>query len=188
MGVIQLNEANERRKGITMSKGKIQAKDIKAENVVQGFQQLGGELTSTAEIVALAEGLLQGSIQADSIEAQNVVSGWQYIAKPSQVTLAELRQEVAQLRQQLAQAIATGEITADANMTDAQEALDKAEQELAQSQPQGSRVVRKLKEVADILIEGAKTTEAAQQAGQALLKLAPIAATIYQIGLRLLGG
>lgn len=168
--------------------GGIQAKTIKADNVVQGMQQLGGDLTDAANAVALAEALRSGSITADSIEAKNVVSGLQYIADPAQATPDELRQEISHLRQQLAAALAAGEIEADADVKDVQDALDEAETELAQPQPQGNRVVRKLKEAAEILTEGAKATEAAQKVGLALIKLAPVAAALYQIATKLFGG
>ena len=168
--------------------GGIRAKTIKADNVVQGVQQLGGDLADADKAVRLAEALRSGSISADSIEAKNVVAGFQYIADPAQATPDELRQEISHLRQQLAAALAAGEIEAGADVEDVQDALDKAETDLAQPQPQGNRVIRKLKEAADILTEGAKATEAAQKVGQALIKLAPVAATLYQIATKLFGG
>lgn len=174
--------------GDQSSVGGIRAKRIKAENVVQGLQQLGGDLTGTAAAVALAEALRGGSITADSIEAKNVVAGFQYIADPSQATPDELRREVAALQEQLAAAIASGDLQVDAEIEDAQEALVKAETELAGDQPRGNRVVRRLKEAAELLTEGAKTTDAARQAGQALVKLAPVAAALYQIATNLFGG
>jgi hypothetical protein len=168
--------------------GGIRAGRIEAENVVSGVQQIGGNLADAAEAVALAEALRQGSITADSIQARNVVAGFQYIADPAQATADELRREVARLRQELAAAIATGEVAQTADVKDAREALDKAEAELAEEAPQGGRVIRKLREAADILAEGARTAEAARQAGQALLKLAPAAAALYQIASQLFGG
>ena len=168
--------------------GGIRANRIEAENVVAGLQQLGGDLTAAASAVALAEALSQGTITAGSIQARNVVAGFQYIADPAQATAEELRQEVARLRQQLAAALAAGEVAATADVADAQEALAKAETELAQEQPHGRRIVRKLKEAADILTAGAKASDAARQAGQALLKLAPVAAALYQIASQLFAG
>lgn len=174
--------------GDQSSVGGIHANRIEAENVVQGMQQLGGDLTNAADAVALAEALRGGSITAGSIEAKNVVAGFQYIADPAHATPDELRQEVAELKRQLAAAIAAGEIETSGDVDDVQNALAAAETELAEAQPQGSRVVRKLKEAAELLTEGAKTTAAARQAGQALLKLAPVAAAIYQIATNLFGG
>lgn len=167
--------------------GGIRANRIEAENVVQGMQQLGGDLSQAADAVALAEALSRGSITADSIQAQNVVAGFQYIANPAQATPDELRQEVAALQRQLAEALAAGEIEANADMADAQNALAAAETELAAAQPPGSRIVRKLKEAAEILTTSAKTADAARQTGLALVKLAPVAAVLYQISMRLFG-
>lgn len=174
--------------GAAKQVGGIRANRIEADNVVQGMQQIGGDLSDAANAVALAEALSGGTISADSIEAQNVVAGFQYIADPAQATQEELRLEVARLREQLAEAVAAGEVEAGADVEDAQEALGKAEAELAKDQPQGNRVMRKLKEAAGILTEGAKMTDAARQAGTALLKLAPVAAALAQIASQMFGG
>lgn len=168
--------------------GGIQAKRIEADNVVQGFQQIGGDISQAAEAVILAKSLSQGRITADSIQAKNIVAGFQYIADPNQATPDELRQEIAQLRQQLTEALTAGELEANADTADAAEALAKAEEELGQSEPQGRRIVRQLKTAAEILTETVQTAEAAQKAGQALLKLAPAAAVLYQIAQKLFGG
>jgi len=171
-----------------MSKGSIQANNIEAENVVQGMQQIGGDLSNAAEAVALAEALSQGSIKAGSIKARNVVAGLQYITDPAQATPAELRQEVANLREQLAAAVAAGQVEKTADIADAQEALDKAEGELAQPEPQGSRVVRKLKEATEILTASAGAVGAAGKVGLEVAKLAPVAAVLYQISTQIFGG
>ncbi len=168
--------------------GGIRANKIVADNVVSGMQQLGGELSNAAAAVALAEALQGGSISADSIEAKNVVAGFQYIADPAQATPDELRQELAALKQQLAAAIASGEVEAAGDVEDAQDALDKAEAELAKDKPQGNRIVRKLKEATEIFTQGAKATDAARGTAVALAKLAPVAAALYQIAAKLFGG
>jgi hypothetical protein len=168
--------------------GGIRANRIEAENVVSGVQLLGGDLTDAAHALALAEALRQGGITANSIQARNVVAGFQYIADPSQATPEELRQEVAWLRTQLSAAVATGELAQTADVDDAQEALQKAEAELAKAEPQGGRIIRKLREATDILTEGARTAETARKAGQTVVKLAPVAAALYQIATQLFGG
>jgi hypothetical protein len=168
--------------------GGIHAGRIEAENVVRGMQQLGGDLSDAAEAAALAQALSQGSITADSIQAKNVVAGFQYIAEPNHATPDELRQEIGRLRQQLAEALTAGEIEAGADAEDAQEALAKAEEELAQPEPQGRRIVRHLKAAAEILTETVQTAEAAQKLGQTVLTLAPAVAALYQIAVKLFGG
>jgi hypothetical protein len=138
--------------------------------------------------LALAEALRQGTITADSIQARNAVAGFQYIADPAQATADELRQEVARLRQELAAAVSAGDLAQTADVEDAQDALARAEAELAGDAPQGRRVIRKLREAADVLAEATRTAEAARQAGGALVKLAPAAAALYQIAQQLFGG
>lgn len=166
--------------------GGIRANRIEAENVVQGMQQLGGDLSQVADVVKLVEAISKGGITADNILAKNVVSGLQYIANPAQATPEELRKEVAQLRQELNAALASGE-TPPPDVTDAQEALKTAESELTQEKPRGNRVVQKLRETTELLTESTKTANAAGQLGKTLIKLAPVAAVLYQIAVKLYG-
>ena len=168
--------------------GGIQAHTIKADHVVQGVQQIGGAAADSADLVELGQALGSGSIQADSIEAKNVVAGLQYIADPAQATPHELRQEIAALQQQLAAAVAAGDFPHAADAEDVQAELAAAEKELTAPQPQGSRVVRKLKAATDILTESAGAAQAAGKVGVALIKLAPVAAALYQIAAKLFGG
>jgi hypothetical protein len=168
--------------------GGIQAGRIEADNVVQGYQQLGGDLSQAAEVVILAKALSHGRITADSIQAQNVVSGFQYIADPNRATPDELRQEIARLRQELAEAVAASQVADDPDLQDVQTALAEAEKELAAAEPHGRRIIRRLKTAADILTETVETAEAAHKLGQTLLKLAPAAAVLYQIAQKLFGG
>ena len=163
----------------------IQAHTIKADHVVSGVQQLGGSAADSADLVALAKALGTGSIKADSIEAKNVVSGLQYISDPNQATPDQLRRELAALKMQLEQAIAAGEIEDAGNAEDLQAGLTTAEAELAKPNPSGNRVVRKLKTVTEILTESATAAQAAKKTGVAILKLAPVAATLYQIATNL---
>jgi len=174
--------------GDSGSVGGIQAHTIKADNVVSGVQQVGGAAADSADLVELAKALGSSSIKADSIEAKNVVAGLQYIANPTQATPDELRQEIAALQQQLAEAIAAGEFANVGDAEDVQADLAAAEEELAEPEPQGSRVVRKLKAATEILAESAGTAQAAGKVGIALIKLAPVAAALYQIASRLFGG
>jgi len=168
--------------------GGIQAHTIKADNLVSGVQQIGGAAADSAGLVELAKALGSGSIKADSIEAKNVVAGLQFITDPAQATPDELRQEIAALQQQLAEAIAAGEFTNASDAEDVQSDLAAAEKELAAPEPQGSRVVRKLKAATEILTESAGTAQAAGKGDIALIKLAPVAAALYQIASRLFGG
>lgn len=168
--------------------GGIRAGRIEAESVVDGVQMQGGDAQAAAGLVALAQAIRRGGISAEEIKARNLVSGLQFIADPGQATADDLRQEVAALREQLAQAIAAGEVADQADAEDAQEALATAEKELAAARPKGNRVVRKLAEAADVLTHGAAAAEALGKVGAQIIKLAPIAATLYQIAQTLFGG
>ena len=166
----------------------IQAHTIKADNVVSGVQQQGSSGADAADLVALAKALGTGSIKANSIEAKNVVSGLQFIADPNQATPEQLRQELAVLKAQLADAIAAGEIEDAGDAEDVQDELTTAAAELAKAEPNGGRVVRKLKAVTEILTESATAAQAAKKTGMAILKLAPVAAALYQIATNLFAG
>lgn len=166
----------------------IQAHTIKADNVVSGVQQQGGSGADSADLVALAKALGTGSIKANSIEAKNVVSGLQFITDPNQATPEQLRQELAALKIQLAEAIAAGEIEDASNAEDVQAELATAEAELAKAAPSGSRIIRKLKAVTEILTESATAAQAAKKTGLAIIKLAPVAAALYQIATNLFAG
>jgi F0F1-type ATP synthase membrane subunit b/b' len=96
----------------------------------------------------------------------------------------------------LAEAVAAGEIEDDSDAStplstsfeDAQEALAKAEEELATPEPQGRRIVRQLKTAAEILTETVQTAEAAGKLAQTLAPLVPVAAALYQIAVKLFTG
>jgi hypothetical protein len=168
--------------------GGIRADRIEAENVVDGVQMQGGDAEMAAGLVKLARAIRRGGISAEEIKAQSLVSGLQYIADPARPTPDELRREIAALREQVEKVVADGEIAEAADAQDAQEALAKAEEELAASQPQGGRVVRKLAEVSEILTRSAEAAQAAGKFGWQVVKLAPLAAALWQIAARLWGG
>ncbi len=129
-----------------------------------------------------------GGIHADEIKARNLVSGLQYIADPAQASVEDLRRELAALRTQLEQAIAAQEIPDAADADDARESLATAETELAKPQPAKNRVLRKLDELSQIITRSAETADAAGKLGALVIRLAPIAATIWQVAQHLLGG
>ena len=168
--------------------GGIHAGRIEAENVVDGVQMQGGDAQMAAGLVELARAIQRRGISAEEIRTGNLVSGLQYIADPTQATPAELRSEIAALQQQVQEAIAAGEISEAADAEDVRDALAKAEAELATPQPQGARVVRKLAEATDILTRSAEVAQAAGNFGLQIIKLSPIAATLWQIAQRLWGG
>jgi hypothetical protein len=116
------------------------------------------------------------------------VSGLQFIADPAQASVEDLRRELLTLRMQLEQAIASQEFTDPADAQDAQESLATAETELAKPQPSGNRVLRKLDEFSQIITRSAETADAAGKLGALVIRLAPVAATLWQVAHHLFGG
>ena len=167
--------------------GGIRAKKIEAENIVDGVQAPAGTAEQAAGLVALARAIRSGGIDAEELRAKNVVVGLQVISEPAKANAGDLRQEAAALRKRLESAAAAGEI-APAEARDAAEALGKVVEELAGGQPQGSRVVRKLAEVSQILTAAAEAAQAAGKFGWQVLQLAPLAAMLWQIARGMFGG
>ena len=145
--------------------GSIRAKRIEAENIVSGVQIQGSDTQSAAALVQLAQAIRRGDIQADEIKARNLVSGLQYIADPTQTSVEEFQRELAALRERLEQAITAQEIPDPSDAADAKESLTTVEAELAKPQPNGSRVMRKLDEVCQILTRSAQAADAAGKIG-----------------------
>jgi hypothetical protein len=168
--------------------GGIHARRIEADNVVSGTQIQGGDAQSAAALVQLAQSIQRGDISADEIKARNLVSGLQYIADPAQASVDDLRRELAALRTRLEQAIAAQEIPDAADADDAQESLTTAETELAKPEPNGGRVLRKLDALSQIVTRSAETAQAAGKLGAMVIQLAPLAATVWQVAQKLLGG
>ena len=164
-----------------VQKGGIRADRIEAENVVDGVQMQGGTPEDASRLVDLARAIRRGGITADEIKAGSVVSGLQFLAGKPPETPAQLRNEVAALRAQVAEAVTVGEIPNAGDAEDVTDALDKAETELAKPDPDGNRVVRKLKAASEILTGTAETAQAARNAGWQIVKLAPLAAALWQL-------
>ncbi len=168
--------------------GGISARRIEAENVVSGAQIQGGDAQMAAAAVQLAQAIRRGDIRADEIKARNLVSGLQYIADPAQAGVDDLRRELAALRTKLEQAIAAQEFSDPADAEDATESLATAETELVKPQPNGNRVLRKLDEFSQIITRSAETADAAGKLGALVIRLAPLAATLWQVAQHLFGG
>ena len=168
--------------------GGIDAGRIEAENVVSGVQIQGGDAQTVSSLIQLAQSIRQGTISAEEIKAHNLVSGLQYIADPAQATVENLRRELNALHTQLEQAIASQEFSDPADAEDATESLTTAETELAKPQPNGNRVLRKLDELSQIITRSAETADAAGKLGALVIRLAPLAATLWQVAQHLFGG
>jgi len=168
--------------------GGIHAQRIEADNVVSGVQMQGGDAQIASSLIQLAQSIRQGKISAQEIKARNLVSGLQYIADPAQASVEDLRRELLALRTQLEQAIVSHEFSDPADAQDAQDSLATAETELAKPRPNGNRVLRKLDEFSQIITRSAQTADAAGKLGALVIRLAPVAATLWQVAQHLFGG
>ena len=167
--------------------GGIHAGRIEAENIVAGVQMQGGDTQTASSLIHLAQSIRRGEIRAEEIKAHNLVSGLQYITDPAQASVEDLHHELLALRTQLEQAVASHEFSYPADAEDAQESLATAETELAKPHPNGNRVLRKLDEFSQIITRSAEMADAAGKLGALVIRLAPLAATRWQIAQRLLG-
>jgi hypothetical protein len=168
--------------------GGIHAKRIEAENIVSGIQIQGGDAQTASSLIQLAQSIRQGEITAEEIKARNLVSGLQYIADPAQAGVEDLRRELSAVRAQLEQTMVSQEFSDPADAEDATHSLAVAETELAKPQPNGNRVLRKLDEFSQIITRTAETADAAGKLGALVIRLAPVAATLWQIAQRIFGG
>ncbi len=169
--------------------GGIRARRIEADNIVSGAQIQGNvDATQAAALVQLAQAIGRGEISADEIKARNLVSGLHYITDPTQASVDDLRRELAALRAKLEQAVAARDFADPTEAEDAQASLQSAEDELAKPQPHTNRVLRKLDEFNQIVTRSAAIADAAGNIGSKLIQLAPIAATVWQVAQKMLGG
>lgn len=175
-------------KGGHATKGGIHAKTIQAENVVDGVLMEGGGAADAAGLIELAKGLETGGIHADDIRAKKIVTGLHYIHDPKSATPQDLHKEVAELEKQVRQLIHAGEIADEGDAEDLGRAVDEAKKELAQPDPKGNKIIRRLKTVTEILNQTADTAKAAGNLQTQAMKLAPTAAMIYSIAAALFGG
>jgi hypothetical protein len=116
----------------------IKAKQIKAKNVVDGVQMQGGSADDAAKLAEAAAKLGAGGITADEINADNVVEGLQFIKDPANVSLNELRQEMAALQKALAEAGASD---------GAQAIAAQASTELKKEKPEPSKLVQTIEKL-----------------------------------------
>lgn len=115
-----------------------------------------------------------GQVRAEHIAGRDIIIGQ---VPGSQ---AEFNDQLAALRQLLAEAIANGEIPDERDAADALEEVENALAEAATEEPRASRLKRYLEGAAEILEGAAKATTAAGKAGLAVLKAAPIAAALVK--------
>ncbi len=98
-----------------------------------------------------------------------------------------MRKELATFQTKLDQAIASKELPSAGAAQDAKDSVAAAAAELAQPQPDGERVVRKLDEVSKIVTKSAEIAQASGKIGTVVVQLAPVAAVLWQVAQRLFG-
>lgn len=160
--------------------GGIFANKIEAENVVSGLQAKNSTFTSE-ELLNISKGVLTNRISADEIRGKNIVSGIQLLnTEPKNVE--ELLGEVKKLREQ----IILLENQEGINKSQVVENLNKAESELSQNNPSGSKVLDSLEKTAKVLTVGADIAQAAGNLGSQIFKLATIASVLWKLATTLL--
>lgn len=160
--------------------GSIRAKRIQGDNIVRDIQIQGGDPQQAAELLQATQGKYRGDIVAEEdIVGGNIVGSVQYIADPAQTD--NLRQQVADLRKQLEQVIASQEIPDTDDAQDARKSLEAAAAELNKPQPNGERLIRKLDEANTILTKSAQAAQTAGKIGAMVIKLAPFATAAWEL-------
>ena len=163
----------------------IEAKKIRAENVVEGVQVIGVDPGQAENFLGIAQWILEGgSIKAEEIDATNLVEGVQWIANDgiTTPTATEFGHRLAALEAELARLGTGGEPAV------ARDALQQAAAELQKAQPEPRRVGDFLKTAASTLADATKAAGVASQLAGKLAPLAVGAAKLWEIAGRVLGG
>ena len=156
---------------------------IEAENIVTGTQVQGGDAETARALLELARVLESGSVEAvQDIIVKNVVTGFQYLGQGGTApNLEQFQQELAALRERLAQAVKAGEITDGYDAEDAQKAVDRAVEQSQAQKPAADKITPQLERAAKIINQAATAAESAGKLQAAVIKLAPIATALYRL-------
>jgi len=156
---------------------------IKAENIVTGVQVHGTDAATARVLVELAQHIASGSVEAvQNIVATNLVTGLQYVGQDgTEPRREQFQQELHALREQLAKAIAAGEITAAYDAEDAQRALDRALEQAQAPAPVAEHITTQLNRAATIINRAATVAESAGKFQAAVIKLAPIVTVLQRL-------
>jgi hypothetical protein len=156
---------------------------IEAENIVTGVQVHGADAETARTLLALAQTLASGSVEAvQDLIARNIVTGFQYIGQGGTApNLEQFRQELAALRQQLAQAVQAGEIADTYDAEDAQKAVDRAIEQTQAQPPAAEKVTPPLERAATIINKAATVAESVGKFQALVIKLAPVATALGRL-------
>jgi len=167
--------------------GGIHCKNIKTVNLAGRVQVVGGDPETAARLAGITKDIKPGGIYAETIDAVNIAAVFQYIADPNNANRDDFRKEIAAFRGNVEKSVNAGEITDKKDAEEIKDALVKVEKELAEPKPKGSRIIRSLKTVTDLLNETSETLKAGGSVQAQAIKLAPTAAAIYAIASALFG-
>ncbi|QTA80337.1 Uncharacterized protein dnl_26360 [Desulfonema limicola] len=142
------------------------------------MQIQGGDAKDAAFLAGLTKDIKTGGIHAETLYAKNTVTGLQFIADPKNATKDDLVKEVAAFQENIEKAVNSGEITDTKDAEEINHALVSVEKELAEPKSKGSRIIRSLKNVTELLNETAETLKAGGKVQAQIIKLAPTAAAI----------
>lgn len=156
---------------------------IEADNIVTGVQVQGTDAETARELLTLARELESGSVEAvQDIIAKNIVTGFQYIGQGgTPPNLEQFQQELAALREKLAEAVKAGEIADVYEAEDAQKAVDRAVEQTQAQKPAADKITPQLDRAAKIINQAATAAESAGKLQAAVIKLAPIATALYRL-------
>jgi hypothetical protein len=132
-------------------------------------------------MLALVRELESGSVEAvQDIIAKNIVTGFQYIGQGGiPPNLEQFQQELAALREKLAEAVKAGEIAKAYDAQDAQIAAERAVEQSQAQKPAADKVASHLDRFVKIINQAATAAESAGKF-QAAVSLAPVAAALYR--------
>jgi hypothetical protein len=151
-------------------------RNIEAENIVTGVQVQGADAETARALLALAKDIDSGSVEAvQDIIAKNIVTGFQYLGQGgSELTRDQFQQELTALREQLARAIAAGEIEDEEHAEDVQTAVDRTIKHTQAETPVAEKITTNLDRAASIITQAATVAESAGKFQAAVIKLAPV--------------
>jgi hypothetical protein len=163
--------------------GSVRARTIQADNIVTGQQIQGADAEAARELLALARQMETGSVEAvQDIIAKNVVTGLQYLGQGGTApTLQQFRQELAALREQLAQAVQAGEFAQAYDAQDAQTAVARAIEQSQVPQPAAEKITPHLERAVTIINQAAEAANSVGNFQAAVIKLAPIGTALYRL-------
>ena len=149
---------------------------LEADTIIIGAQIEGADAETTRALLDLATRFDSGDVEvAQDIIAKHVVTGLHYLGHgDTEFSRQQFQQELTALRQQLAHAIAAGEIADEEDAEDAQKAVDRAIKHTQVEAPIAEKITTHLDRASTVLTQAASVAESAGKVQAAVIKLAPL--------------